>query len=191
MAVRTVQEVATAWKNAGGPASRVVEWVAIAMGESSLDDSVVSPAGAIGVWQIMPFNASIGGGGVSDLYNINYNAKVAVLMSGGGTNCAAWDSCYANISRSGRYSFLAYPEKGSADFNNIAVAGVALGLDATMTALPEPALEIGAAIDNSISGVQQAINLVLPQLRTNTLTNSRTVSAMYQPGWRAWASSLR
>lgn len=191
MTVRSAREVAAAWERGGGPAARAVEWVAIAMGESSLNDSAVSPAGAIGAFQIMPFNAHIGGGSVGDLYDLDYNAKVAVLMSGGGANCAAWDSAYLNIYRSGRYSFLAYPEHGSADWKNIAIAAVALGVDGVATALPEPTLGIGADLGSLAGGVQQVINQALPQLQNDTLHEHSVVSAMYQPGWRAWMSGGR
>lgn len=191
MTVRSAHEVAAAWVKAGGPASRQVEWVAIAMGESSLNDAAVSSAGAIGTWQIMPFNAHIGGGTVSDLYDLDYNAKVAVLMSGGGTNCAAWDSCYTNIYRSGRYKYLSYPEKGSADYHNIAIAAVAIGVDAVATALPEPSLGIGAEMGSLASGVQQVVGQALPQLIKTTQGLRRSAAVMYQPGWRAWTYSRR
>lgn len=191
MAVRSAREVADAWFVAGGPDSRQVEWVAIAMGESSLNDSVVSPAGAIGVWQIMPFNASIGGGTVEDLYDIAYNARVAVLMSSYGTNCAAWDSCYKNIYASGRYKTLAYPEVGSADYNNLAIAAVALGVDAVTAAATEPSLGIGADLAGSMGNIQAVLASGLPALHTSTLSESRVITAMYQPGWKAWMSSGR
>lgn len=191
MTKRSAREVAAAWTGAGGPASRAAEWVAIGMGESSLDDSAVSPDGAIGLWQIMPFNAGPNGFTVADMYDLDKNARVAVLMSGNGVNCAAWDSCYADIGKSGRYSYLGYPEKGSADYNNLAVAAVALGVDAVATAVPEPGLGVGAAIGNLASGVQAAVNLVLPELYRSSAIEHATVSKMYQPGWRAWMSGGR
>jgi len=186
-----MQQVAGFWTAAGGPADRAAEWVGICWGESSGDDQAVSSAGAIGLFQIMPFNASIGGGGVSNLYDPSYNTRVAVLMSGGGTNCAAWDSAYADINRSGRYSFLGYPEPGSADAHWAAVAAVALGVDATSSALSEPALEIGAAIGSVAATIQQVINSALPALHSATRTDQGTISAMYQPGWKAWMSGAR
>ncbi len=123
----TARQVAGYWVGAGGPAKLRAEWVAIAMGESSLDDAAVSSAGAVGLWQIMPFNAPTYGYSTSDLYNPAVNARVAVAMSGGGTNCAAWDSCYRDIQRSGRYTYLAWPEVGSADYNNLLTAAAELG----------------------------------------------------------------
>lgn len=191
MTVRSAAEVALYWQLAGGPAARRVEWVAISMGESSLRDDAVSPAGAIGLFQIMPFNASIGGGTVHDLFNPYYNARVAVLMSNKGVNCAAWDSCYRNIYRSGRYSFLASPEPGSADYNNMAIAAAALGVDAVVTSLPEPSLGIGADIGNLASNVQQLVSQALPTLANGANSQRPVIGSLYVPGWRGWMSSGR
>jgi Transglycosylase SLT domain len=127
MARLTADEVAYYWRLEGGPASRQVEWTAIALGESSFITDALSPAGAIGLWQIMPFHAAEFGITVDSLYDPRTNAMVAVSLSGHGTNCAAWDSCYADINRSGRYSFLGYPEVGSADYNNIPIVARMLG----------------------------------------------------------------
>lgn len=127
MTLLTAVQVADYWVGAGGPKSRDVEWVAIAMGESGLVTDAVSSAGAVGLWQIMPFNAPTYGYSTSDLYDPAINARIAVAMSGGGVNCAAWDSCYANISASGRYSFLGWPEVGSADYNNLPAAASEIG----------------------------------------------------------------
>ena len=127
MTLLTAVQVADYWVGAGGPRSRAVEWVAIAMGESGLVDDIVSPAGAIGTWQIMPFNAPTYGYSPAQLYDPAINARVAVAMSGGGVNCAAWDSAYANIGASGRYTFLAWPEVGSADYNNLPAAAAEIG----------------------------------------------------------------
>lgn len=179
------------WVRAGGPSSRAVEWTAISMGESSLDDQAVSSAGAIGLYQIMPFNAHFGGGSVSDLYDPLYNTKVAVIMSSQGANCAAWDSCYLDINRSGRYSFLSYPERGSADWNNIPVAAGLIGSSALAAALPEPSLGISSDIAQVAAATQQLITSALPQLRLEAIAEHIVFSVMYQPGWRAWMSSGR
>jgi hypothetical protein len=139
--ILTPLQVADYWIAAGGPKNRATEWVAIARGESAYDTAAVSSAGAIGLWQIMPFNAAPNGVTVADLYNPLENARVAVRMSGRGGNCAAWDSCYADIYTSGRYTFLAYPEPGSADYNNMQIVATQLGTDKLGGAVPP-----GAAI---------------------------------------------
>lgn len=119
MAYLTIPEVAGAWLGAGGPRSRMVEFVAISMAESSLDDTAVSPVGAEGLWQVMPFWFPELGLPPSEWSNPHINAIAARRISGGGSNCAAWDTCYRDIAASGRYNFLSFPESGSAAANNI------------------------------------------------------------------------
>lgn len=191
MTVHSARDVAAVWEQQAGSSERSVEWVAIAMGESGLNDQAVSPAGAIGWFQIMPFNAHWGGGTVSDLYDPVYNTRVAVLMSGNGANCAAWDSCYLDINRSGRYSYLGYPERGSADWNNLPVAAALIGSGALASALPEPSLGISVDLARVAAGTQQIITSALPALRGRVLAEHAVVGVMYQPGWRAWMSSGR
>lgn len=191
MTVHTARDVAALWTQAAGSSERAVEWVAISMGESSLDDAAVSSAGAIGLFQIMPFNAHWGGGTVNDLYDPAYNTRVAVLMSANGANCAAWDSCYLDINRSGRYSYLGYPERGSADWNNLPVAAALIGSGALASALPEPSLGIGVDVARVAASVQQLITSAFPALRNEIFADHAVIGTMYQPGWRAWMSSGR
>lgn len=112
---------------AGMPRNRCTEFTAIGECESSLDDQAVSPVGAIGVWQIMPATAQGVGIQPSALYNPDVNARAAVLVSGGGGNCAPWDTCYADINRSGRYTFLNWPEPGSCASDHLSGISVVTG----------------------------------------------------------------
>jgi hypothetical protein len=174
------KDVAMFWEGAGGPASRAVEWVAISIGESDLDDQAVSPAGAIGLWQIMPFNAAPYGYQVSDLYNPNVNADVAVQMSGGGTNCAAWDSCYLDIEASGRYEYLAWPQVGSADYNNLPIAAAMLGGKYTLS-IAAPSYP---GVDDSLPGTVAQLNLMssksVPALGLRAARAGRAAAALYR-----------
>lgn len=184
MTALTAVQVADFWIGAGGPRSRAVEWVAIAMGESSLEYDVVSPAGAIGLWQIMPFNAGPYGYSVQNLYDPAINARIAVLMSGYGVNCAAWDSAYANIYASGRYSYLAWPEVGSADYNNLTAAAAALqgqGLTAATTSPPPP---ITDDLTNVVRQYQQMGDQLLPAIGDRLAATARQLAPMYTRGWR-------
>lgn len=184
MTVHTAAQVAGYWTGAGGPKTRAVEWVAVSIGESSLDDAAVSPVGAIGLWQIMPFNAATYGYAVADLYNPAVNAAVAVAMSGGGVNCAAWDSCYADIQASGRYTFLAWPEQGSADYANLAVAAAELaGHGIPVVTSPDyPGLDNTLAA--SAKRWQQAGGQLVPQVTAQTASATRSISVMFRRGWR-------
>lgn len=180
----TALEVADYWIGAGGPKSRAVEWVAIAIGESGLDTAATSPVGAAGLWQIMPFNAAPYGYTPAQLYDPHVNAVVTVAMSGGGVNCAAWDSAYRNIFISGRYQYLAYPEPGSADWRNIAVAAAELaghGMTA-ITAGPQPdtVTDLGAATREW----QQLGEVRVPAVTRAVVQTTRAISAVGRRGWR-------
>lgn len=162
MPLLTAVEVADYWTGAGGPRSRAVEWVAIAMGESGLNSDAESPVGARGLWQIMPFNAAPYGYTVADLWDPAVNARVAVAMSGGGTNCAAWDSAYANIQASGRYSFLPWPEFGSADYNNLAAAAAELGGHVIIPTATSQTPGISATLPGTIAEMQRQGGQLVP-----------------------------
>ena len=129
MTVLTIPQCAGAWLGANGPRSRMVEFVAISMAESSLNDEAVSPAGAEGLWQVMPFWFPDLGLPADQWADPHVNAEAAVAISGHGSNCAAWDTCYRNILVSGRYTFLAFPESGSAAYNNIPQVAAVLGVN--------------------------------------------------------------
>ena len=101
------------WKFAGGNASREDVMAAISLAESSGEAEVVSPAGAIGLWQVMPFWAPHFGWPVSYLYQPYYNARAAVGISGGGYHLGAWDTCYNPPSAAANRLDLSWPETGS------------------------------------------------------------------------------
>lgn len=184
MALLTAVQVADYWIGAGGPKARAVEWVAIAMGESGLRSDVVSPVGAIGLWQIMPFNAAPNGVSVGALYDPAVNARVAVQMSGGGTNCAAWDSAYLDINRSGRYSFLAYPEQGSADYNNLAAAAAELaghGLGG-ITSPGSPGVD--DTLGGTVPRFQAVGGRVIPAVTARAARVNAQLATIGRKGWR-------
>lgn len=184
MTVLTAPQVAGYWEGAGGPKSRIVEWVAISLGESSYDTSAVSSAGAIGLWQIMPFNAAPYGYTPNDLYDPGVNASIAVQMSGHGVNCAAWDSCYTDIEASGRYSFLAWPQPGSADYANLTVVAAELGGKAIQAtaATPEPAT--GPTLNQSLVNIDKLLSVGYPGTIKLLASQAQLRQALFMPGWR-------
>lgn len=184
MTVWPARDVAGFWQGAGGPASRDVEWVAIAMGESSLDDHALSSAGAIGLWQIMPFHAADFGITVDSLYDPRTNALVTVSLSGHGTNCAAWDSCYANIYASGRYAFLAFPEVGSADYNNLATAASEIGKNVPTLTTISPSDVPGRSVDKAIERINFALHREIPAISAQLIRERQALGKLFTKGWR-------
>jgi soluble lytic murein transglycosylase-like protein len=184
MAVLTILQTADYWVGAGGPSSRAVEFVAIGMAESSLDTLAVSPVGARGVWQIMPFNAAPNGASVAGLFDPAVNALVAVRMSGHGANCAAWDTCYANIRKSGRYPFLAAPEPGSAaDGNMLAVAAV-LGHDKLGGAAPPMPATGLTSMAPVLAHLQMITQRFTPQVARVIVAGTMATRSVGRNGWR-------
>lgn len=179
MTVLTARQVANWWEAEGGPRSRDVEWVAIALGESSLDTGAVSPAGAIGLWQIMPEHAAEYGFQVSGLYDPQVNAYIAVRLSGYGQNCAAWDSAYRDIYSSGRYAYLAYPERGSADWNNLAAVANELGQSSGAGQLPGGPPGIGTELNGAVARWQELGRQQLPALSRYLAAQRHGINRMY------------
>lgn len=184
MTILTPADTAGFWTRAGGPANRSAEWVAIAMAESSLETNALSPTGAEGLWQIEYYNSWWAGAAGDDLYDPAANAQAAVYGSGGGTNCAAWDTCYADISVSGRYSFLAYPERGSAAWLNITAAAAAIGqggsAGAQGGAAPDPVDQAGRVFSALFFDVQ----VTIPQYVRDIQITTASIAPIYGPGWR-------
>lgn len=180
MTVLTAAQVAGYWEGAGGPKSRAVEWVAIAIGESGFDTEARSPVDARGVWQIMPFNAPTYGYTPNDLFDPAVNARIAVAMSGGGTNCAAWDSCYRNIQASGRYSFLAWPEQGSANWGNLAVAAAELGGHVVIPSAVSQVPGISATLPGTIAEIQHQAGLLIPAQSLRVRAVSGRLGRLYR-----------
>ena len=144
--------------------ARCTEFVAIAECESSLNTDAISPVGALGLWQIMPFNFGPLGLAVSDWRNPDTNARAAVLLSGHGANCAAWDTCYFNIQSSGRYSFLNWPEHGSCASNNLGRVSVVVGTHNQGGAMAPPEPGAAAQLIPALNGLARLTEVRLPAL---------------------------
>lgn len=176
----TPAQAARYWEGAGGPASRTVEWVAIGIGESSLETGAVSPAGAIGWLQIMPFNATAYGFAPNDMKQPDLCAWVALQMSGQGTNCAAWDSAYRNIYATGRYRFLGWPEQGSADYTNMAYVAAELG-GRYLRGMTGPAAPgIDTSLNAAVNRLQQAGGHSIPQTTALARRGITVIGRMYR-----------
>lgn len=136
---------------AGMPRGRCTLFVAIAECESSLDDQAVSPTGAIGLWQVEPYTATSLGFQPREMYNPDVNALAAVRLSGNGANVAAWDTCYADINRTGRYAVLSWPEPGSCAANHLAGVSVSVGTANSGGAAAPPPAGVTGTIPHTVA----------------------------------------
>lgn len=184
MTTLSASQVAGYWERAGGPANRAVEFVAIAGAESSLDTEALSSTGARGLWQIEYYNASWAHATADELYDPLVNARAAVYGSGGGTNCAAWDTCYYDINTSGRYSFLGYPERDSAAWRWISSVTAALGSGGVLPPVnlftPDPLGQAGSAFSTAVYDLQYAVVGFVRDIQITTAS----IAPIYGPGWR-------
>lgn len=175
----TIPQIAGWWEREGGPPTRTVEFVAIALAESSGYTDAVSVTDAIGLWQEEPPHAGEYGYPVSALYDPQVNAFIAVRLSGYGTNCAAWDTAYANIYASGRYGFLGYPERGSAAWNNLATVGNVLGRSTIPGGPPPQSPDLGQDLPGAIARWQTLTAAQLPGLGRQLLDQRARLNRAY------------
>jgi hypothetical protein len=182
--ILTPLEVAGWWQQAGGNWNMAAEWVAIAMAESSLDADAVSVTGAIGLWQIEPYNSTWYPGPASGLFRPQINADAAFYGSGSGGNCAAWDTCYADIARSGRYTYLAGPEVGSAAYNNMTAAYNAIGSGGRTGAGGGTGPQDVGDADHIWSALTFDVSVAIPGFVRDIQITTASIAPIYGPGWR-------
>lgn len=105
----------------------VVTAVAVSLAESGGNTGAVSPSDDWGLWQINAANFWWLGVTAADMLDGNKNARVAIRMSGNGTNWAPWCTCWANPGRDCGHGHLAYPQAGSPAYREIPRVTAALG----------------------------------------------------------------
>lgn len=179
--ILTPLQAAGALHAAGMPVNRLTEWVAIGMGESDLDTEAVSSAGALGWLQIMPFNFAPNGVDIASWRDPILNAAVAVKMSGHGTNCAAWDSSYANIRHSGRYTFLGWPEPGSADYDNLPVAAAHLGTHMSGGMFPPAIPSVSSGAIAAMARIDRQAQWISTVISRELLWQRMRINSMFKP----------
>ncbi len=181
MTVITATQCADYWLRNHGPLNRAVEFVAIAMGESDLHTEVISPVGALGTWQIMPFWFGHFGYAPADYELQDVQAIITVAISGLGTNCAAWDTCYRDIQHTGRYTFLGWPEEGSVAYGNLPVAAALTGLGGAGVPPHQAYPGIANTIEGTLSDFSLMSGKVLPRFSLQTAMQSQRISRLLYP----------
>lgn len=127
MTYLTIPKIANRWINNGGSRLHVVVAVSVSLAESGGNTHAVSPSDDWGLWQINAANFGWLGVTAADMLDGNKNARVAIRMSGNGTNWGPWCTCWANPARDCGTGRLAYPQTGSAAYREIPRVMAALG----------------------------------------------------------------
>jgi hypothetical protein len=164
MSILSAYQIVSAWVDNGGPKNRALAWAAVSLSESSWDTEAISPTEARGLYQIEPYSWPDGAGPFTDWIQPDANTKAAIILSGGGVNFAPWDTAYANIEASGRYSFLAWPENGSAAANNMPVVQGDLGTTGYGTTSAPDVPGLTGSLPDAIRWYGEVANTVLPVL---------------------------
>jgi len=180
MPVLSAQQVASWWKSEGGPDKSAVAWVSVSLAESSWDTEAVSPTGAVGLYQVEPYSWPAQLGSFSMATDPGYNTLAAIDLSGGGVNFAPWDTAYANIYASGRYSFLAWPEPGSAAFNHMVYVATVLGTNPDGNAGPPPQPGISGTLPDALKWFSDVTYGAAPALSARARAVSARAGIQYR-----------
>lgn len=110
MTVRSVSNIAAIWLFNGGAREHMVVATAVAEAESGGNDAAISPSQDYGLWQINLVNFRQLGLNTQTALDPNRSARAAIIMSGNGTNWAAWCTCWQNPARDCGHGFLPIPQ---------------------------------------------------------------------------------
>lgn len=127
MTILTIKQIYGYWIGAGGPTGDIaVYFTAIALAESGGDTNAHSPSDDYGVWQINGVHA----GEFPRLWPLRYepaaSAKMAVAISGGGTNVGPWCTAWLDPRNCGHYH-APPPDAGSPAGSHVAHVAAVVG----------------------------------------------------------------
>jgi hypothetical protein len=180
MAVLDAHTMAQSWIAAGGPLRYTVPWISVSRAESSWNTHAVSPTDARGLYQLEPYSWPAGAGSLDNWTDPVANSRAAVLLSGGGVNFAPWDTAYANIERTGRYRFLAFPEIESAAANNMPVVTAMLGSSYYGNGSPGNEPGITGTLPAALNWYTLTTDAVIPGMIARARKQRMIAQAMYR-----------
>lgn len=113
MAQLTCQEVADIWIRAGGSRNAQILAVAVSSAESGRNTTAVSPSSDYGLWQINSIHFATFGVNAQTIFDPVTNARIAVALSGAGSNWAAWCTCWNDPAQNCGHGYISAPQPGS------------------------------------------------------------------------------
>ena len=125
------------WERNGGSSAHGAVAVAVSLAESGGNERAVSPSSDYGLWQINSIHFRTFGVNSSTVLDPDTNARIAISLSGNGTNWAPWCTCWTNPARDCGHGYLPTPQPGSPAYNQLdrAAAGIG-GAGAALAAAP-------------------------------------------------------
>jgi len=180
MAVLSAHDMADNWIGNGGPRNRTVAWLSVSLAESSWDTEAVSPTDARGLYQVEPYSWPAAAGPLANWDQPGPNSYAAVLLSGGGVNFAPWDTAYADIEATGRYTFLSWPEPGSAADKNMPYVAGLLGSNFYGGTTPPVQPGVDGTLPAALQWYGQATDTLIPLLTDAANRWTRIAHDMYR-----------
>lgn len=119
-------QIGAVWLRNGGASSHIVVAVAVSLAESGGDTDAISVSNDYGLWQINKINFPAQGLNTVTARDPDRNARVAIRMSGNGTNWGAWCTCYTHPKGQCGRLYLPLPQPDSYAANQLAYAAQAL-----------------------------------------------------------------
>lgn len=122
----SVPAVARFWIRNGGDPNEAINACAVAWAESRGNDHAHSLADDWGLWQINSENFAAQHVTRATIVNPDINARVAIRMSGNGTNWGPWCTCYTDPGPMCGRLHLGSPQSGSPAYNELGYVSEAL-----------------------------------------------------------------
>ena len=179
MTVLSAYQMVTYWETNGGPVKLAVAWLSVSLAESSWNTDATSPTDAHGLYQIEPYSWPAGAGSPDRWDDPNANTRAAVILSGGGVNFAPWDTAYADIRSSGRYTFLAWPEAGSAAAGYMPYVQGTLGTSYYGTTVAPDIPGLTGTLPDAIRWYGEAANAIIPNLAHTAKARAAAARRLY------------
>jgi hypothetical protein len=165
------------------PANRAVAWVSVAYGESGFNTEATSYVDARGLYQFMRYSWPGNLGSFDqNAYDPYWNTLAMRELSGDGMNFAPWDSCYANINRSGRYSFLSWPQVGSSVYNSMWLVAGLMGAKPPHGLSPPSQPGVTGTLPAALQRYGELTHTIIPQATKRQKLLAATIARMYRLG---------
>jgi hypothetical protein len=168
MPVLSAHQIITLLQVEACPDKRLIAWAAVSFCESSWNTQAVSPTSARGLYQLEPYSWPAGAGSFDKWDNPDVNTRAALILSGYGMNFAPWDTAYADIQASGRYSFLNWPERGSCAWNHFGYVAAILGTGVGGSYTPPVQPGVSGTLQDALGFYDSATRATLPAMTRQT-----------------------
>lgn len=127
MSMMDIYQIANTWLVNGGARSRLVAAVSVALAASGGDPSRSDESGHIGLWGVTEQVARKTRTPVADLTNPDAATKLAIVLSGNGTNWGLWSQVWAPDVVPTKMTQVLWPQPGSVAWKQMPAVQVHIG----------------------------------------------------------------